>query len=75
MFCNFDCASLLKLLCGFFGSADVYTHIKYPLTAAVRGYLRVNRIYFTASSTATATATVAPTMGLLPMPRKPIIST
>ena len=26
-------------------------------------------------STATATATVAPTMGLLPMPRKPIIST
>ncbi len=30
---------------------------------------------FTASSTATATATVAPTMGLLPMPRKPIIST
>ena len=31
--------------------------------------------YFIASSTATATATVAPTMGLLPMPRKPIIST
>ena len=28
-----------------------------------------------ASSTATATETVAPTMGLLPMPRKPIIST
>ena len=31
--------------------------------------------YFPLSSTATATATVAPTMGLLPMPRKPIIST
>ena len=31
--------------------------------------------FFIASSTATATATVAPTMGLLPMPRKPIIST
>ena len=31
--------------------------------------------FFSASSTATATATVAPTMGLLPMPRKPIIST
>ena len=30
---------------------------------------------FSASSTATATETVAPTMGLLPMPRKPIIST
>ena len=31
--------------------------------------------YFRLSSTATATLTVAPTMGLLPMPRKPIIST
>ena len=31
--------------------------------------------YFRLSATATATATVAPTMGLLPMPRKPIIST
>ena len=31
--------------------------------------------YFLLSATATATATVAPTMGLLPMPRKPIIST
>ena len=31
--------------------------------------------YFIACSTATATATVAPTIGLLPMPRKPIIST
>ena len=31
--------------------------------------------FFRASSTATATETVAPTMGLLPMPRKPIIST
>ena len=30
---------------------------------------------FIASAVATATATVAPTMGLLPMPRKPIIST
>ena len=31
--------------------------------------------YFSASSTATATDTVIPTMGLLPAPRKPIIST
>ena len=31
--------------------------------------------YFCASSTATATATVAPTMGLLPIPMRPIIST
>ena len=33
------------------------------------------RYFFIASSTATATATVAPTMGLLPMPIRPIIST
>jgi hypothetical protein len=31
--------------------------------------------YFWDSSTATATETVIPTMGLLPAPRKPIIST
>ena len=31
--------------------------------------------YFWLSATATATATVAPTMELLPMPKKPIIST
>jgi hypothetical protein len=32
------------------------------------------RDYLDASSTATATATVAPTMGLLPIPISPIIS-
>ena len=32
-------------------------------------------LYFTASSTATAQATVAPTIGLLPIPMSPIIST
>ena len=31
-------------------------------------------VYFRLSATATATATVAPTMGLLPMPKKPIIA-
>ena len=36
---------------------------------------REGKPYFMASSPATATETVAPTMGLLPMPRKPIIST
>ena len=34
-----------------------------------------NPYYFIASSTATATATVAPTIGLLPIPIRPIIST
>ncbi|MGI6690997.1 MAG: hypothetical protein ACOX63_09230 [Christensenellales bacterium] len=35
----------------------------------------VGKCYFAAISMATATATVAPTMGLLPMPIRPIIST
>lgn len=38
-------------------------------------YTKVFNYFFIASSIATATATVAPTIGLLPMPRKPIIST
>ena len=37
--------------------------------------LFVKKSYFRDSSTATATETVIPTMGLLPAPRKPIIST
>ena len=37
--------------------------------------LYCKRSYFRDSSTATATETVIPTMGLLPAPRKPIIST
>ncbi len=36
---------------------------------------KLNYAFFCASSTATATATVAPTIGLLPMPIRPIIST
>ncbi len=38
-------------------------------------YFKINIFYLQASSIATATATVAPTIGLLPIPRKPIIST
>ena len=34
-----------------------------------------NIYFFSASDTATATATLAPTIGLLPMPISPIIST
>ena len=37
--------------------------------------VRILPYYFRDSSTATATETVIPTMGLLPAPRKPIIST
>lgn len=39
------------------------------------GSLPGGHFLFSAMSTVTATATVAPTIGLLPMPRKPIIST
>jgi hypothetical protein len=45
-------------------------HLKSPDFAKCLGFP-----YFLLSATATATATVAPTMGLLPMPKKPIIST
>ena len=38
-------------------------------------YKRGGNYLFKASATPTATATVAPTIGLLPMPKKPIIST
>ncbi len=36
---------------------------------------KAGRIYFIACATATATSTEAPTIGLLPMPMSPIIST
>ena len=50
------------------------------LHAVVAGRLnfiapRAMTFYFIASSTATAAVTVAPTMGLLPIPIRPIIST
>lgn len=38
-------------------------------------YLKENYFLLIARSIATAIATVAPTIGLLPIPRKPIIST
>ena len=47
---------------------------KYPLPKA-EGTVFKKGNYLEASSTATATETVMPTMGLLPAPRKPIIST
>ena len=53
----------------------------WSLISIVVGYwlfansLETYYFLFSARSMATAMATVAPTMGLLPMPRKPIIST
>ena len=49
--------------------------MKIRLPNFSEGKPQVFTSYFWLSATATATATVAPTMGLLPMPRKPIIST
>ena len=49
--------------------------MKIRLPNFSEGNPQVFTSYFWLSATATATATVAPTMGLLPMPRKPIIST
>ena len=48
---------------------------KDPEPGGSGSFLGVWGPYLEASSTATATATVAPTMGLLPMPMRPIIST
>ena len=49
--------------------------VKNVPSAFAEGTILFMRNYFRASSTATATETVIPTMGLLPAPRKPIIST
>ena len=49
--------------------------MKIRLPNFSEGKPKVIPSYFRLSATATATATVAPTMGLLPMPKKPIIST
>ena len=64
----------LRMPCG---SADRNIPQKRSVPAKVRSFSAILRRqdYFIACSTATATATVAPTIGLLPMPRKPIIST
>ena len=62
----------------FFLREDVLPFIMFALGGNQNISSPKNRVLsylFSASSTATATATVAPTMGLLPMPRKPIIST
>jgi hypothetical protein len=44
-------------------------------TESLSVYKRGGYYLFKASATPTATATVAPTIGLLPIPKKPIIST
>ena len=54
--------------------------LKTPVTTGVTGVLkfivsRLNYFLFKKRSAWTAQATVQPTMGLLPIPRKPIIST
>ena len=50
------------------------THQK-ALFAKSPDFMRIYIPYFSASYAATAQATVAPTIGLLPIPIKPIIST
>ena len=73
----FVCADLLNLM-------TLPTRLSLLLPGKEKGFRLVQSeafcsgyasFYFRLSATATATATVAPTIGLLPMPRKPIIST
>ena len=58
----------------FSGSGRVQKMLPIKRLGAFSCFLR-RKSYFRDSSTATATETVIPTMGLLPAPRKPIIST
>lgn len=51
------------------------TQKETPTRRACGGDFMPFLAYLVASSTATAQATVAPTMGLLPIPIRPIIST
>ena len=67
--CSLQSANPCKIifqLCCKKGAADKQRH---PFCSTRLIY------FFKLSSTATATATVAPTMGLLPIPKNPIIST
>ena len=64
------CSSLCKMIICYKKSGK---HI--ISMCASRKFLCDWKSYFRDSSTATATETVMPTMGLLPAPRKPIIST
>lgn len=49
----------------------IHTNCPVMIDTVIKG----KKPYFKPSYTATAQATVAPTMGLLPMPIRPIIST
>ena len=62
------------LMAAVFVPSKKKTSDLYDQTSFLRIYAESD-YFFIASAVATATATVAPTMGLLPMPRKPIIST
>ena len=60
------------------GHVTTCPYKKHPATVMVRGvpYIRLCGYYLArACATSTAQATVQPTIGLLPMPRNPIIST
>ena len=57
-------------------SSSALINTKRSQSASLRVIMDMfSNYFFMASSTETATATVAPTIGLLPIPRNPIIST
>ncbi len=59
----------------YYASNKVLTLVSGSYYASNKVLTLVSGSYFIASSTATAVATVAPTIGLLPIPIRPIIST
>ena len=58
-----------------FSSSALINNKEKPIGFSLCFYGYVSNYFFIASSTETATATVAPTIGLFPIPRNPIIST
>ena len=70
--CYFSCDAGIHPPCGFSLKMKTKKRMTDPGHAL---FSRGEDYFFIASSTATATATVAPTIGLLPMPMSPIIST
>ncbi len=65
-----------KVLAAVLSASEDFFIVHLRLRLACRRVAcRYAYFLFRAMSTVTATATVAPTIGVLPMPRKPIIST
>ena len=69
------CALFLRQQAGRYKKSSTITFMIVEDVYGANAFITSLYFLLMARSTATAIATVAPTIGLLPMPRKPIIST